>query len=238
MRFAIITGASRGLGKALAYLLGSKGFELALIARTGLRQIAGDLNGKKKKAKAVFFDMRRLQEIDGMMDKLMSGIDASRLKEIILVNNAAVISPVGFAGDIKDTEKVIDNMLVNYAAPVVLTNAFIRNVKDVDARKAVINISTGAAVHPIAGWSLYCSSKAGLEMFSKCASAEQGDDGVKVYSVDPGVMDTEMQREIRSMGPEKFPMVGEFIEFYEKKMLKSPAKTAEEIYMSVIREHR
>jgi sepiapterin reductase len=238
MRFAIITGASRGLGKALAYLLGRKGFELALVARTGLRQIAGDLNRKKKKARAVFFDLRRLQEIDGIMDRIMSGIDESRLKEIILINNAGVISPVGFAGDMKDTGKVIDNMLVNYAAPVVLTNAFIRSTKGVDARKVVINISTGAAVHPITGWSLYCSSKAGLEMFSKCASGEQGDDGVKVYSVDPGVMDTEMQREIRSVGPEKFPRVGDFIEFYEKKMLKSPAETAEEIYRSVIRERR
>ena len=83
--------------------------------------------------------------------------------EAVLIHNAAVVEPIGAVGRLT-TEAITRSVAVNLTAPMVLTNTFLRAAPR-DARLRILYISSGAARRVIDGWALYCSTKAGGEMF-------------------------------------------------------------------------
>ena len=103
---------------------------------------------------------------------------------------------------------------------------------DLDADKQIINISSGAAVSPYAGWSVYCTSKAAIDMMTKTIAAEQSavKNGVKCISIYPGVVDTNMQDQIRSTSVSDFKNVERFKELKTTNQLYSPAFVGKQIY--------
>jgi benzil reductase ((S)-benzoin forming) len=152
-------------------------------------------------------------------------------KKIYLINNAGAlgfIKPVGkLTADI-----IIKNYTLNLIAPSVLTNAFIECYNTTDAEKVIVNISSGAGKNPIDGWAVYCSSKAGIDMFSRVVDLEQKirsehpqeniHKGFKIFSIAPGVVNTEMQTEIRSAAKEDFSRLEDFIDYKVKGQLSEP----------------
>ena len=84
----------------------------------------------------------------------------------------------------------------------------------------MINIGSGAGNRPVHSWSTYCATKAALEMLTSVI-AEENHKNLAVFSVHPGVVDTNMQLEIRNSDPKNFPFVNKFIEYYIKNELKS-----------------
>jgi benzil reductase ((S)-benzoin forming) len=114
---------------------------------------------------------------------------------------------------------------------MLITDAFVRETQDWKCPKKVLNMSTGAARRPISGWSAYCAAKAGLEMYAHSLVLEQESSPypVKVVSFSPGVVDTEMQQEIRHADPSIFPELNKFISYKEQGKLLNPEEVADAI---------
>jgi benzil reductase ((S)-benzoin forming) len=118
-------------------------------------------------------------------------------------------------------------------APLMLMNGFINAYQNLKVNKLILNISSGAARHPVESWGLYCSSKSALDMISQVTFEEQKQFGektsIRVLSVAPGIVDTKMQTEIRETTRDKFRMVDKFIKYKNENQLISPQKTAKKL---------
>ncbi len=224
----IITGASRGIGKAIVYSLNNH-FEnndntFLLIARNRdrLKKIKNEIKGNVLTLQADLSDATNVAEVfERELTKIPEDFD-----RCVLINNAGIIRPIGFLGTL-DNEKLTENITVNLIAPLLLTNSFLKVLKNSNCDKVVINISSGAGRMPIASWSAYCASKAGMDAFSMALSAENSN--VFVYSVAPGIVETDMQKDIRSTPKEDFPLLDSFINLHKTGGLKTPEQCGEEI---------
>jgi NAD(P)-dependent dehydrogenase (short-subunit alcohol dehydrogenase family) len=105
-----------------------------------------------------------------------------------------------------------------------LSNTFIAQFQTSHSENVILNISSGAANTAIDGWSVYCSTKAALDMFSKVIAEEKS--GVKVLSIAPGKVDTEMQSKIRKSNEKDFKKLADFVEFKNKGELTSSKNVA------------
>jgi benzil reductase ((S)-benzoin forming) len=128
-------------------------------------------------------------------------------------------------------ENIIDAVHVNTIAPIILTSAFIRLTENWTGEKKVINISSGAAQNPYYGWTIYCATKAALDMLTKTVATEQNtiENGVKIMSIHPGVVDTDMQAKIRKHTKEEFMDIDRFLTLKSSGSLVDPKVVAEQI---------
>jgi len=186
-RTALITGASRGLGLALARALAGEGWTLIVDARG---------SGTLESARAELADQTHVIAIAGDVSDAghraaladaargVGGLDA-------LVNNASILGPSPQPALLDYPLDVLEEVYrKNTLAPLALVQA-LRNDMKQDAR--VLNITSDAAVEPYEGWGGYGSSKAALEQLSNILAAENPD--LRVYRVDPGDMRTRMHQE-------------------------------------------
>lgn len=215
MNNIFLTGVSRGLGKCLLD---------ALAGRADVRVIAvGRHFSEDVQAKAfacVPWDLSRFEAMPDLADVLPE--DGS----VTLVNNAGVAVPIGAVGTL-DGAALVRAATVNFVSPMLLVNQLqeLCGKRKQEGRLTIINISTGAANYPIAGWGAYCSTKAAMKMFLDVL-AEDAKDCVRVIHVDPGVMDTGMQASIRAAD---FPRQAEFQGYKDQGRLRRPEDVAREI---------
>ena len=187
MPVAIITGASRGLGRALAHGLADRGWDLVLDARhaVDLDEAAGDLEGVTVVAVAGdVTDAGHRADLAAAADRL-GGAD-------LLVNNASRLGP---SPQPELAAYPLDELALVYATNVVAPLALAqRALPQLDTRQgAIINVTSDAAVEPYEGWGGYGSSKAALEQLSAVLAAEQP--AVRVWWVDPGDLRTQMHQD-------------------------------------------
>jgi benzil reductase ((S)-benzoin forming) len=207
MNYYIITGTSRGLGKAMAeVLLQEKENKVIGISR------GQSINHKNYKH--LCLDLSDTDLIKKNLDQIFPVLtDAD---EVVLINNAGMLGQVGQVGNIENDnfEKLYK---VNLIAPVILMNEFIKRYKELKVLKKILNISSGAGKKPVDGWSGYCSSKSALDMFSLVVDEEQRliNQNFIVFSVAPGIVDTEMQSDIRKASKANFSRVEEFKSYKE-----------------------
>jgi NAD(P)-dependent dehydrogenase (short-subunit alcohol dehydrogenase family) len=126
----------------------------------------------------------------------------------LLVNNAGVLQPVGPL-DSLDTDLVKSAVAVNVGAALALSAAFARATRSIKDRR-ILHISSGAGRHAYEGWSVYCASKAALDHHARAVALERST--LRICSVAPGVIDTEMQAEIRASSDELIPDRPHFVE--------------------------
>lgn len=215
--FAIITGTSRGLGKALAISLLNDGYKV-----WGLSRSSTIIHKDYEHIKMDLSNITAISKI--ALPKIPSP------GKIILINNAGSLGLVKYIG-MNDDEILANTIDVNLTAPILLTNKFLKTYSDLKAEKIIINISSGAANNPVDGWGAYCSTKAGLDMFSKVTQLEQEilNSGVRIFSIAPGIIDTAMQEQIRKTDEANFIRRKTFIGYYENKELKPPGEIAKKI---------
>ena len=185
MPTAIITGASRGLGLALARSLAHRGWGLVLDARgaADLEQVAREL-GAVTEVVAVPGDVSDDWHRGALVEAAGDQID-------LLVNNASVLGPSpqpALARYPLDELQLVYR--VNVLAPLALAQLVLARMPD---GGCIVNLTSDAAVEPYEGWGGYGSSKAALEQISAVLAAEQPT--LRVYTVDPGDMRTRMQQE-------------------------------------------
>ena len=97
-------------------------------------------------------------------------------------------------------------------------------------RARVTTISSGAALRPLASWSAYCTAKAGLDMWTRCLAEEGASENISAISVAPGIVDTDMQRTIRSSTAGDFPLLDNFVGYHENGQLTQPGDVAEALF--------
>ena len=120
---------------------------------------------------------------------------------------------------------------LNLTAPMILANTFISSLKEFKGPKRIVNISSGAGRKAYEGWGVYCTTKAGLDHFSRVIALEQAnaEHPVDIVSIAPGIIDTGMQETIRASKEEAFPLLDQFIDYKENGLLSSADQTAEKL---------
>jgi NAD(P)-dependent dehydrogenase (short-subunit alcohol dehydrogenase family) len=182
MPTGIVTGASRGLGLALARELDRRGWRLVVDARGGdaLTDATADLRG----ATALAGDVTGADHRAALVEAAGGRID-------LVVNNASALGPSPQPGlgayPLDELRRVYE---VNAIAPLALVQLALPLLAP---GAAIVNVTSDAGVEPYEGWGGYGSSKAALEQLSAILAAEHTD--LRVYTVDPGDMHTQMQQE-------------------------------------------
>ncbi len=224
MNYFIITGASKGFGLAIAHRLASAPDNRIV----GIARTRPDLD--LANVTWIEFDLSAVASIPGLVQQIHERLSIQQSDSVFLINNAGVVTPVGPAVEI-DSVEMIKTINVNAVAPVILSIEFLKRRAKCSGRFGIVNLSTGAAKNPYAGWSSYCSSKALLEMFTACASIENPN--LLIRSYNPGVIDTGMQETLRSQSEERFSSVAKFIALHEQGKLQSSHEAAEKFVSEI-----
>ncbi|MCC7331940.1 MAG: SDR family NAD(P)-dependent oxidoreductase [Flavobacteriales bacterium] len=218
MNYYFITGASKGLGRAIADIL--------------LKDSSNFVFGYSRTS-TITHQQYYHKNIDFSNIELVQKIKFPELKnaeQLILINNAGVISETKHFGNM-NSKKIIEGYTVNLIAPSILCNEFIQCYKTYNCSKKIINISSGAAQSPIDGWGVYCASKAGIDMMSKVLAEENkiGKTNFQFLSIAPGIIDTEMQQQIRKSDVSNFSNLNRFVDYKTTNSLETPEKTAKNV---------
>lgn len=187
----LITGASRGIGEEAARAFAAAGARLGLAARSSaaIHSLAQELD-----ALPLVVDVAHYAQLTGAvstMNERFGGVD-------VLINNAAVIDPIGL---IARTDPDAWSTLIDINVKGVMHGMRAVLPQMVSARAGtIITVGSGAAHNPLEGWSGYCASKAAAWMLTRVADIEARAAGVRVMSLSPGTVATDMQRQIRDSG--------------------------------------
>ncbi|MFJ1708187.1 SDR family NAD(P)-dependent oxidoreductase [Kitasatospora sp. NPDC088346] len=192
-RVAVVTGASRGLGLALARALATDGWQLVVTARGGAELAAAET------------ELAALTKVVALTGSVVDDDHRERIAEAaaalggasLLVNNASTLTGYELAGArppaLADHPQagLLETFEVNVLGPIVLTQLLLPQLRE--RRGAVLNISSDAAVEAYAGWGAYGASKAALDHASAVLGREEP--SVAVWAVDPGDLRTRMHQE-------------------------------------------
>lgn len=226
-----ITGASKGIGLALSKQLIANNDVLVCVARTKNEELIQLAEQKNCHLTFLTYDLAEATGIDALMGKMIAQIpNKANVKSITLVNNAGVVEPIG-PTEKNDHEKIAASIAVNLTAPMLLTSAFIKQLEADTCAKRVVNISSGAGRKVYTGWSAYCTTKAGLDHYTRVVAEEQRNKrhGVKLVSIAPGIIDTGMQTTIRASNKADFALLDRFIAYKEENLLSTPEETARKL---------
>lgn len=195
-KVVVITGASRGIGEAAARHFGHLGAHVFLAARSAdrIQDIAASLNRKGASAQAIACDVSDPQQVLSLVSTAKDR--TGRLD--LLVNNAGQIDPIARLADSDPLEwgRIVDVNLkgvyhgLRHAIPVMVAQG----------GGTIVNISSGAAISALEGWSHYCATKAAVLSLTRVADREYRSKGLRVIGLSPGTVATRMQEQIRASG--------------------------------------
>ena len=193
---AIVTGASRGIGRATAIELSRLGATVVLASRSAesVMPVAEAIESQGGQARAMGCDVTRYDDVAALVAYCLDHVGSLD----ILVNNAGLIEPIAHLAD-SDPVAWRQVAETNYLGVYHGLRAALPAMIDQGAG-VVINISSGAATSALEGWSHYCSSKAAVLSLTRCADKEYRDRGVRVLGLSPGTVATDMQVAIKESG--------------------------------------
>ena len=228
----ILTGASRGMGLAMARQLLAPGRILLCISRQTNDELAQLATARGAHLEQWSQDLADSQEAAERLERWLGSLHASELDSATLINNAGVIPHIAPLGGIA-TSDLANALRVGLESPLALTSAFLRVTgrwvqHGWSGPRKVLNISSGLGRRAMASQTAYCTAKAGMDQFSQCVALEEAPlpHGARIVSLAPGVIDTDMQVQLRGGDPTAFPDVGNFIGMKERGQLTSPEAAA------------
>lgn len=190
-KLVVITGAAGGIGAATARAYAKAGAKLALIGRDGakLHGLAAETGGLPLAADVA--DATALQGAIARAEAQFGPLE-------VLINNAGIIEPISPLSA-TDPAAFARAVSVNLCG---VFNGMHAALPGMTARRrgTILTVGSGAAHQPLEGWSAYCASKAGAFMLTRSAHLEAAAAGVRVISLSPGTVATEMQRKIKTSG--------------------------------------
>jgi benzil reductase ((S)-benzoin forming) len=230
MNYYFVTGASRGIGEGFVKNLLTPDNTIFAFSRTPNPELMDISVSRKGNLNWICIDLSNTTKVTQVFEKCFETIIFSKNDTFTLINNAASLDPISAIHKKEDIFR-IKQIELNLIAPILLISSFIGILEGFSGRKLIINLSSGAAHHSYAGWSGYCASKSALDMITKVTAIEQKEaiNPVRIYSIAPGVVDTDMQLQIRESKTEDFPLRNRFIELKERGYLSNPFETSKEI---------
>jgi benzil reductase ((S)-benzoin forming) len=213
---AIVTGGSRGLGAALCTKYLELGYHVVSFSRRGTE------------GHNVTVDLTDPDAAQMVFASSFSILAAGEYDEIVCINNAGVLTPIGPAAQ-KPVGDVTGNLNVNFVSQILFIRSFMEHFQGHSGKKTLVNISSGAALKGYYGWSLYCATKAGMENFIRALAMEQSREKypIAAFSIDPHIMDTDMQNSIRRSSLEDFPDRLRFDAYKKEGALMAPSDVAD-----------
>ncbi len=196
----ILSGASRGLGAALAMAACKPGTLLLTLSRGEHPLLAGHARAQGCTVRHYPVDLANTAQAGQVFQQLFEELPLDA-KNYRLINNAGTIEPICPA-DALDAAAIGLALNLNVAALMMLTSRFLSTTGSLSADRRVLNISSGAGRRAKSGWSVYCATKAAVDMFTRTVKLEQHDSGLRIAALAPGVIDTPMQETIRASLPD------------------------------------
>ena len=230
-RLTILTGASRGLGRAMAQqLLAQPGATLVCISRRS----DGALAELARQAGAALeqweLDLSEPAAAAERLDAWLQRVDPARFARATLINNAGTVGQPRPLADGVPAE-LAQALRVGLEAPMLLAGAFLGATRAWAGRREVLNISSGLGRNAMGSQAPYCAAKAGMDHFSRAVALEQAalPNGAKIVSLAPGVIDTDMQVQLRGTPAEAFPDRERFVQLKAQGLLDSPDTAAAKV---------
>jgi benzil reductase ((S)-benzoin forming) len=225
----ILTGASRGMGRAMAeQLLARPGHQLICISRHSAPELAAAPAGADSTLVQWEHDLSDAASAAARLSGWLQVADGARYASATLINNAGVMARPAPLSD-ADAADLVRALRVGLEAPMLLSSAFLQATQGwQEARRKVLNISSGLGRNAMASQAPYCAAKAGMDHFSRSVALEEAalPHGARVVSLAPGVIDTDMQVQLRGGDPAKFPDRERFTRMQAEGMLATPAAAA------------
>lgn len=230
---SIVTGSSRGLGRAVVELLLARGHHVLAMARAQ--------TDVPVPAVAVLeawqVDLAEPVAVAERLGAWLQAQDAKAVASVSLINNAGVVStPAALAGS--DLHELSNAMRVGLEAPLLLSAAFLRATQAWACPRKLLLVSSGLGRRAMAGSASYCAAKAGMDHLARALALEEADrpHGARVVSLAPGVIDTDMQVQLRTADAARFPERARFQGLKDGGLLDSPAEAAAKLLKALDRE--
>lgn len=213
----IITGASRGMGLALAHALLNPNHRVLGISRQSNEALKAAAQAQLAPLTQWTLDLSDSEAAALALQVWLNGLKPEDLASATLINNAGVIPTIAPLSGSQASE-VARALRVGLEAPMLLTQAFLNaTLAWVNAGwrgpRKVLNISSGLGRRPMASQAPYCAAKAGMDHFSRCVALDEAQlaHGARVVSLAPGVIDTDMQVQLRGADAAQFPDRSRFV---------------------------
>ena len=226
----ILTGASRGMGLAMAQQRLAAGHDLLTLSRKPSEVLAAQAEQAGRQCEQWPQDLARAETAAARLATWLQSQDPSDLASVTLINNAGMLPRIAPLDDIPGTE-LAESMRVDLEAPMLLTAAFLRATAGWHAQRRVLNISSGLGRRAMAGQATYCAVKAGMDHLSRAVALDQAllANGARIVSLAPGVIDTDMQVQLRESDAALFPDRARFERLKAQGQLWSPAEAAAKV---------
>ncbi|GGE69080.1 MAG TPA: SDR family NAD(P)-dependent oxidoreductase [Paenalcaligenes hominis] len=223
----VITGVSRGLGLALAQQLAQPQRLVIGIARSNNAQLAAHCHAHDCAYHFIQTDLALPQGCAHAAHALGELLQAHpQARSYWLINNAGTVAPMAQSHQLTDPYPIAHALQLNVGSLISLSAAFLTHAPAASDRR-ILNISSGAGRGPVPGWGVYGATKSAVDYFTQTLALEQPQ--VRTVALAPGVIDTDMQADIRQTEPESFPNRERFIQLHQNQQLASASFTAEQI---------
>jgi NAD(P)-dependent dehydrogenase (short-subunit alcohol dehydrogenase family) len=226
----ILTGASRGMGLAIAQALLQPGHTLLCISRRTNDPLAAQASAAGVQLLQWPMDLGDAVAAADRLQAWLGEQPAHRYASANLVNNAGVVPAPGPLQQ-ASTAELSNALRVGLEAALLLSAGFLRATDGWSGPRKILNISSGLGRRAMAGSAAYCAAKAGMDHFSRALALEQAEqpNGAKVVSLAPGVIDTDMQQQLRAADPQRFPERERFMQLKAQGLLDTPAQAAAKV---------
>lgn len=225
----VITGASRGLGRAMAEQLLQPGRRLLCISRHSDDQLAVLAREAGADLEQWQLDLAEPVAAAERLSAWLATLDAASFDSATLINNAGTVGRIRPLSEAVPAE-LSQALRVGLESAMLLTAAFLGVTKGWRADRKVLNISSGLGRNAMGSQAPYCAAKAGMDHFSRAVALEEkGPGAARIVSLAPGVIDTDMQVELRGGDPDMFPDRVRFERLKADGMLDSPQSAAAKV---------
>ncbi|MFW8566304.1 SDR family NAD(P)-dependent oxidoreductase [Orrella sp. 11846] len=221
----ILSGVSRGIGRAMAEQLARSGQRVIALSRNSVPELQEIAKANQTDWNELLVDLSDRNQTDEAGQALKAMLKDVKNARIIL--NAGIVMPIVPADHLTNLDEIAAAFDINIVAPIYLTGCFLQGTQQAADRRIMI-ISSGAGRNASKSWSVYCATKAAVDRFSEAVHIEEHPN-VRISAVAPGIVDTPMQETIRGTDESLFPNREKFQNFYSQGQLASATETADKL---------